>query len=348
MKSKIHVFLWAIAIFQLACNREKKEQKAVALGADVVSVKLAKVETSERSEPIRVSGTIASLEEARLSFKIGGIISRVFVTEGQAVRKGQLLAILDQTEIDAQVNQAKYAVEKSARDLLRVKNMLRDTAATLEQFQNASTGFDVSQQNLDIASFNQAYSRIISPLDGVIIKKMINEGELTGPGTPALIVSSRRANDWVIRAGVSDRDWARIRIGDKADIKLDAYPDEPVSGKVSNIAQAGDPVSKLYEIEIKVLPDGKRMASGLYGKVEVYPSQTRSYTIVPVEAVVEGNGNNGFVFVHDQGKARRIPVSIGYVDGEKVLISGGLENVSEVITSGSGFLRDNAAVQVKN
>jgi len=348
MKSTLTISVFAFMLLQMGCGKEKPEQKAITLGEDVISVQLSTVETSVRAEPIRVSGTVASVEEARLSFKIGGMISQVFVKEGQTVRKGQLLAILDQTEIDAQVNQARYASEKSERDLLRIKNMVKDTAATLEQLQNATTGYDLSQQNLKIATFNQSYSKIISPLDGTVTKKLINEGELTGPGSPAIIITSSRKNDWVIRAGISDKDWARVKMGDKASLKLDAYPEASFSGTISNLAQSADPVSKLYEVEIKINPDGKRLASGLYAKVELTPSQSRSYSVVPVEAVVEGNGNSGFVFVNNNGKAKRVPVTIGYLDGDKVLLSEGLDNIKEVITSGSGFLTENVAVEVKS
>ncbi len=348
MKPSILIILLALVLLQTGCGKEKTEQKAVDLSEDVIPVKLTKVETVVRAEPVRVSGTVASLEEARLSFKIGGMISRVFVKEGQMVRKGQLLAILDQTEIDAQVSQARYASEKSERDVQRVKNMVKDTAATLEQLQNATTGFDVAQQNLKIASFNQSYSRIISPLDGTVSKKFINEGELTGPGTPAILVTSTRKNDWVIRAGISDKDWVRIKQGDKAVLKLDAYPEVNFQGRVTNMAQTADPVSKLYEIEIKIEPAGNRLASGLYAKVDLTPSQSRSYSLVPVEAVVEGNGSEGFVYINDNGKAKRVAVTVGYLDGNKVLISGGLEGVSEVITTGSGFLTENARIGVEN
>jgi multidrug efflux system membrane fusion protein len=333
-----------LTLFLTGCEKEKKEQKAVSLNDDVIPVHLTKVESTVRSEPIRVSGTVASVEEARLSFKIGGMVSRVFVKEGQTVHKGQLLASLDQTEIDAQVNQAQYASEKSARDQQRIQNMLKDTAATLEQLQNATTTYDLSKQNLAIAKFNQSYSKIISPLDGTVTTKLINEGELTGPGTPALIITSARRNDWVVRTSVSDKDWARLKMGDKASVRLDAYPSETFFGTVSSVAQAADPVSRLYEIEVKIEPSGKRLATGLYAKIEITASQNSAYTIVPVEAVVEGNGNEGFVYVNENGKAKRIPVSIGYLDGSKVMVSSGLTGIPEVITSGSAFLTDGAKI----
>lgn len=338
------VILWAL----WGCDANQEKQEKVVTDETVIPVKLSLVEAETRSEPIRVAGTVASSEEARLSFKIGGIVSRVFVREGQAVRKGQLLAVLDMTEIDAQVNQARFSAEKSERDMKRVQNMLKDTAATLEQLQNATTGNDLAQQNLKIARFNQSYAKIISPIDGTITRKQFNEGEFAGPGTPGLVITSSRRNDWVMRLNVSDKDWARLKIGDKANVQLDAYPEETFTGTVTNLAQSADPVSKLYQTEVKINPAGKRFATGLYGKAELISSQNRQYAVIPVEAVIEGNGNKGFVFVNENGKAKRLPITIGYLDGEKVLVSQGLENVKEVVTSGSAFLTDSATLQIKN
>jgi multidrug efflux system membrane fusion protein len=332
----------------LSCDSGKEKPVNEVIEETVIPVKITLIETEARSEPIRVAGTVASSEEARLSFKVGGIVSRVYVKEGQAVRKGQLLAVLDMTEIDAQVSQAIFSAEKSERDLKRVQNMLKDTAATLEQFQNATTGFDVAQQNLKIAKFNQSYASIVSPIDGTVTRKQINEGEFAGPGTPGLIITSSRRKDWVMRVNISDRDWARLKLGDKATVQLDAYPEDTFAGSVSNLAQSADPVSKLYQAEVKIDPAGKRFATGLFGKVELVSSQSRQYASIPVEAVIEGNGNKGFVFVNENGKAKRLPITIGYLDGEKVLVSQGLENVKAVITSGSAFLTDSSSLEIKN
>lgn len=348
MKTTIHISsVLALMLLQTSCGKEKTEQKTEVLAKDSVPVKVTKVDKSERSEPIRVAGTVASSEEARLAFKVGGVINKVYVKEGQTVRKGQLLATLDLTEIDAQVNQAQFSADKSERDMKRIQNMVRDTAATLEQLQNATTGHEVAQQNLKIAKFNQSYAKIISPIAGTVTQKMINEGELIGANNPAFLLASNHKNDWVVRVGVSDKDWARIKMGDKASVSLDAYPNEPFSGTISNLAQSADPASKLYEIEVKINPAGKRFANGLYAKVNLIPSQSRNYAVIPVEAVIEGNGENAFVFINNHGKAKRIPIKIGYLDGENVLITNGLEDISEVVTAGSAYLTEGASLLIK-
>jgi membrane fusion protein, multidrug efflux system len=347
-----YLILFISIVGLTACNKteDTKAEKAVSLDEAVTPVQLAQVTQVVRSEEIAASGLVASTDEARLSFKIGGIIQRILVKEGQRVSKGQLLATLDLTEINAQVAQAQYSVEKSERDFKRVQNMYKDTAATLEQMQNATTSFEVAQQNLQIAKFNQSFAKIVSPINGVVIKKMANEGELIGSSSPILFLNSSNASDWVVRVGITDKDWTRLKIGDRASVTLDAYVDEPLSGTVAELAPIADPMNKLYEVEIKIAPNGKRLASGMFAKIALTPAQSRSYAVVPIEAIIEGSGKNAYVFVLDASrkKANKIPVTIGYIEKDKVLITNGLEGISEVITAGGAFLSDKTAVLVKN
>jgi membrane fusion protein, multidrug efflux system len=340
-----------LTVLLSSCHKEQDEKttKAVSLDEAITPVQLSAVEQTVRSESIMASGLVASTDEARLSFKTGGVIQKIFVKEGQRVSKGQLLATLDLTEINAQVAQAQYGVQKSERDFKRVQNMYKDTAATLEQMQNATTGYEVAQQNLQIARFNQSFSKIVAPMNGVVIKKLANEGELTGPGSPVLFLNSSNANDWVLRVGVSDKDWARLKLGDRASITLDAYPDQPVAGTIAELAPIADPMNKLYEVEIKIAANGKKLASGMFAKIELKPTQSRSYAVVPVEAIMEGSGKDAYVFVVDESgnKVKKISVKIGYIDGNKVLITNGLDSISAVVTAGGAFLTNESKVMVR-
>lgn len=340
------VFVWACGS---KAGDQKKEAATSELDETLVPVKLSPVQIVTRAEPVAASGLLSSAEEARLSFKIGGIINKLYVDEGQTVRKGQLLATLDLTEINAQVSQAQLGVEKSERDMNRVKAMYADTAATLEQMQNATTGSSVARQSLTIARFNQSYAQIRSSVDGTVTRKAMNEGELASPGAPVFVVSGNRRNDWVVRVGVSDKDWARLRLGNKANVQFDAYPGRSFRGSVSELAQAADPMNKLYEVEIRIDPNGVRFAPGLFAKVQLTPDQSRTYAVVPVEAIVEGNGQQGFVYVltADKNRVRKQPVQIGFLDGDKVLLSNGLANVKDVVTAGSAFLTEESMVIVK-
>ncbi|MBD2756199.1 efflux RND transporter periplasmic adaptor subunit [Spirosoma validum] len=351
MKAFSILLSFSLLITVWACGSKAEKTTATIESADetIVPVKLSPISTVVRAEPVVASGLVSSAQEARLSFKVGGIVDRMFVEEGQSVRKGQLLATLDLTEINAQVSQAQLANEKADRDLGRVKSLYADTAATLEQLQNATTGTNVAKQNLTIAQFNRSYAQIHSTVDGTVTRKVANAGEYISPGASVYQISSNRRSDWVVRVGVSDKDWARLRLGNRASIMLEAYPGQTFNGTISELAQAADPVNKLYEVEVRINPGSARFAPGLFAKVTLVPTQSRSYTLVPVESIVEGNGKEGFVYVlaEDRKHVRKLPVQIGFLDGDKVLLANGLSGVKDVVTAGSAFLTEEARVVVK-
>lgn len=314
---------------------------------DRISVRTAPVQQKTIALPIHASGILTSSAEQRLSFKVGGIILKIYADEGDVVRPGQLLAVLDKTEIDAQVAQAQQALTKAERDLARVEGLYKDSSATLELLQNATTGRDVAKETARIAQFNQQYAEIRATRGGKIIKKLMNEGEITGPGTPVFVLFENGADDWVVKINVSDRDWARINLGMTAAVVMDAYEGTVFNGKVSDLSPAADAASGLYPVEIRIQPQGKRFAPGLFAQVDIKPSQSRPYVLVPVEALVEGDGKSAFVFSlqADGESVRKTPVQVAFLEGNQAVISSGLEGVAEVVTSGAPYLSEKKKVR---
>ena len=312
-----------------------------------IPVRTVAVQQRNITLPVHASGMLTSTAEQRLAFKIGGIIRKVYVEEGDVVRRGQLLATLDKTEIDAQVNQARQGLVKAERDLGRVQGLYQDSSATLELLENATTGRDVARETARIATFNQQYAEIRATKGGKIIKKLVNEGEVTGPGLPALVLFETGKDDWVVKINVSDRDWARLNLGMSARVTMDAYEGTTFNGKVTDLAPAADPQSGLYPVEIRIQPQGKRFAPGLFAQVDITPSQSRLYTTVPIEAIVEGDGRAAFVFAlqADGQSVRKAPVQIAFLEGDQVVIASGLEGVGEVVTTGAPYLTEKKRVK---
>jgi len=341
----------ALAIVLLSCGKGEKadETKSTTTIDDAaVAVRMTEVTEGDFSMPIASSGLITTGTESRLSFKTGGIVTGILVEEGQAVTKGQLLATLDQTEIDAQLSQAKNNLDKTRRDLERVERLFRDSAATLEQYQNVKTAYDVANESSRIAAFNKTYSTIHANANGRVIRKFVNEGELVSGGSPVLMINSADENDWIVRIGLPDVDWVRVKKGDKAIVKTDAYPGETFDATVSLINEGADVVSGLYVVEVKIAPKGRKLATGLVAKVDIVPSQQQKLKSIPIEAIVEGSGSNAFVFVvsDDQKTVKKIPVRIAYLLDNKAMISGGLDSVHKVITAGSAFLTENSTIKI--
>lgn len=345
MKIVNSLLLLSLLVFASCGQKEKKTENNTA--DEVISVSTSPVVVTDHVATFQYSGLMASATESRPSFKIGGIISKIYVKEGDKVVKGQLLASLDLTEINAQIEQAGKGIDKIKRDLGRVKNLYADTAATLEQVQNVQTQLDVANENMRIAQFNKQYAQIKATENGTVIKKMMNEGELAGPGTPIFFITGNTSNDWVVRFGASDKDWAALKLGDIASVSVDAYPDKPFKGVITKMAAAADPYSNTYEVEVKVLPGGERFAAGLFSKIELHPAKKQKVVLVPIEAITEGDGKHAFVYtLNTDGKSvQKHAVQIAFIENENVGVIGGLDNIQEVITAGVGYLTEKSVVK---
>lgn len=339
--------LAAILAFTLVKCSDNKAASITPV-ADAISVKLRPVQTGMYNRALQYSGLIASNAEARLSFKIGGIISKIYVKEGDHVIRGQLLASLDLTEIDAQVQQASQNLDKSGRDEGRVKNLFRDTVASLEQLQNAHTQVSVATEALRIAQFNRQYAQIRAVSGGTILQKMLNEGEYASAGTAVLQYNGTDNSEWVVRFGIADKDWAVLKKGDKASVSIDAYPDVSFSGMITKIAEGSDPVSGTYAVEVTVSPAGHKLAPGLFCTIQLQPSVLHAFTMIPAEALAEGDGKTGFVYTlnADRKTVHKIPIRIAFLQNDKIAVSRGLDSVREVITDGVGYLTEKSIVKV--
>jgi RND family efflux transporter MFP subunit len=314
---------------------------------DPIAVSTGPVVTGNFSRKLQYSGQLASNSEARLSFKLGGIISGIYVKEGDRVSAGQLLASLDLTEIDAQVRQAEQNLEKAKRDESRISHLYQDTVASLEQLQNTNTQVSVATEALKIARFNRQYAQIRAGSDGVILQKILNEGEYATSGSAVLLLNEAGANDWVVRFGVSDKDWTMLKKGDRADIEIDAYPGEQFSGTITKMTEGADAASGTYPIEVKVQPSGHKFATGLFCTVHLQPPSTRTVSLIPAEALAEGDGTTGYVYSlnPDKRTVRKNRVHIAWLQDNQIAVSSGLENISEVITRGSGYLTEKSIVK---
>jgi RND family efflux transporter MFP subunit len=313
-----------------------------------IPVQLQPVTTASDGKTLQYSGLIASNSEARLSFKIGGIISHIYVKEGDHVVAGQLLATLDLTEINAQVQQASQNLEKAQRDETRASNLYRDTVASLEQVQNAHTQTTVATEGLRIARFNQQYAQIRAAAGGTILQKLMNEGEYASAGTALLVFNGADQNNWVVRFGVSDKDWAVLHKGDKASISIDAYPDQRFTGLITKLAEGADASGGTYAVEVTVGAGGRKLAPGLFCTLQLQPPGKRSLTFIPASALAEGDGNSGFVYTlnADKRTVHRIPVHIAFLQGDRIAISSGLDTVQQVIADGVGYLTEKSLVKL--
>ncbi len=332
--------LMAVAILLGACRQQAPEgtvEERIPVKTQIVSQQLVVM-------PIRSSGRLFSKTESKLSFKTGGIIEKIFVDDGQTVEKDQLLARLNLEEISSQVRQAELALQKARRDYERARNLYRDSVATLEQYQDAGTGLELAKSNFRIAQFNLEYSQIRAPSKGKILKKIVEENEIIAPGYPVLFFASTEA-DWVVRVNLTDKDIVRVSPRDSASVQFDAWRDRRFPCSISEIGNAADPYTGTYEVELLLEGPPGRMVSGLIGKVYIFPSDSTFYTVLPVEAIIQGKGQTATVFVLGQGGTEKRDIRILTINDQGIIVASGLSPGEEVVVDGGTFIREGVPVE---
>ena len=315
---------------------------------DPVPVKVISISPLMVREPIHASGVFSTDDEAIRAFKTGGIVKRIFVDEGDAIRKGELLATLDMTEITAQVSRATLAWEKAQRDYARLSNLYRDSVITLEMFENASTMLEMSREQLTEARFNQEHSEIRATEDGFILRKFVNEGQVVGAGTPVFQTNGAGDGEWLLRVAISDVQWSNIAIGDSALITSDATPHRVIPARISARSEGVDPYSGTFTLDVKPLTlMGTPVASGMFGRATITPSKSMKMWKIPYDAVLDGNGTTGYVFItNDQKTAEKRKISIAGLSRDYILCDEGLDSSNTIIISGSAYLDHGSTISI--
>lgn len=344
-KKSIAICLFAFPIFY-ACKEEKKEHSAFET-SEIVSIKTATVQSLALTSDISASGLVTTENDANYSFKIGGVVSRIYVQEGQFFKKGQLLATLDQTEISSGLNQTDLNVKKYERDYTRATNLYKDSVYTLEQLQNTKTGLDIARKQKDAVAFNARYAKIYAAADGFVARKIANEGEVVGPGSPVLAINETTQNDnYLLKIGLTDKEWASVKLGQKAIVTLDGYPDNHFNATVFRKSQAADAALGSFQVELKLDMKNSKPAVGMFGKAEILTDNAQDVITIPYDALIEADGNNAFVFIVEDNKVKRQPVTIYKFENKTVYIKDGLQKTDQIVISNSAYLNEESKIKI--
>lgn len=294
------------------------------------------------------SGLVGSQEELRLGFKTGGLINRMLVEAGDSVRAGQTLATLDTTESDAQLRQVSESLNKARRDAERAEKLFKQGVIAEQVAQDARTQVAVMESNLSAARFNRQQAIIVAPANGVVLQRLAEAREVTAPGAPVLVVS-RADKGWVLRAGLNDQAATRVRVGDVASIRLNAYPDRSLESRVKEIGAASDPRTGTITVTL-TLPDdaGLKYMAGQVGEARLtsHSAETHALT-VPLSAVLEGEGHRAKVYViDDTQKAQLRVIETGAIQDSRVVVTSGLKNGEQVVSEGAAWLNPGMPVRI--
>ena len=342
----IPLLILAAAIF-IGCEKKQKEKPHLE-DSNVISVKVMPASSLNLSGNITATGLVSTEHEAKYGFKIGGVISRILVEEGQSFRKGQLLAVLNATEIAAGLSQSNLNVEKAQRDYDRAVNLYRDSVYTKEQLQNTKTLLDLAKKGEETVSFNEQYSKIYAASDGFVSKRLASEGEVVGAGSPVLVINETKDDkSYLLRVGLTDKEWASVSTGQKATVTLDGYPDRKIDAVVLRKSQTSDAAAASFQVELKLKLTDIKPAVGMFGKAQIATGKAQDVMSIPYDALVEADGNTAYAFVvNGTGKVRRVPVTILSFDDKAVYLKDGLSPTDQVVISNSAYLNEASTIKV--
>ena len=342
----IRALCLATLLLLAACSG--KSSATVAEEPTRVSIRVAG--TGPAAARLHFHGAIASRDEIRLSFKVGGVIRQLAVNAGDSVRRGQLLAAIDLAEIDAQVAQVQQLADKAARDLQRGERLRSDEVISLEQLQNLRTQSETVAAQLRAARFNQSYARITAPADGTVLRRLAEEHELVPAGQPVLVFGTS-GRGYILKAAIADRELVQLQVGDEAQVRLDAAPGVAIAATVSELTRAADPATGLFPIELKLAPTTLTLASGMVGEAVLQPASGRSagsagsLVRLPASALVAADGNHATVFIAVGDRARKREVQVAFIDGDDVAINSGVSAGEQVVSAGAPYLDDNSLIK---
>jgi RND family efflux transporter MFP subunit len=292
-------------------------------------VELATVKRASLTDDVLVVGNLIGAATVEIVPKVGGRLHAVNVKLGDTVRRGQLIAKVEDLEIQQQVRQAEASyqvgqatIRQREADLKLAKSNLDrnkslldrqllpqqtydDTEArhqaALAQLDLARAQFEQANSRLDELKITLANTNILSPVDGFVGKRFLDPGSFAGTNTPVLSVVDIRTVRLV--ANLVEKDARRVRTGTPGVVEVDAFPGEKFSGTVSRVAPVFDPATRTAEMEIEVPNPGFRLKPGMYARVGLTVDTRHGALTVPRNALVDVEGKTG-VFTADGGAAR--------------------------------------------
>ncbi|MET0292118.1 MAG: efflux RND transporter periplasmic adaptor subunit [Steroidobacteraceae bacterium] len=309
-------------------------------------VRVAVAAEGPATPPLQASGLVVPRDELRLAFKVGGIVRRIAVRAGETVKEGQVLAELDLTEVDAQVEQARQLAIKAERDLKRGEALHADQVIPLEQLENLRTQAGIAAAQRRSAEYNGRHARLVAPRDARVLRRLAEPNDLVPAGQVVLMLGTD-GSGLAVRAGLADRDVPRVRIGDRVDVRLDPWPDQTFAATVTEVAGAASERTGLFEVEAGLTEAAPDLRAGMVARLRFVPASGDALVHVPLGAILEGDGGHATVYVLDGETVRKRVVDVAWIGADSVALRSGLAAGERVVSSGAPYLHDGEAVRIR-
>ena len=289
-------------------------------------------------------GIVEEREGTAVSFTGMGVVKRMLVNEGQSVGRGQLIAEMDDTQArnllagaEAQMNQANDALERY--------KMLHDNGSLPEvQWVEIQSKVAQAKSQLEIAKKNLADCRLVAPVGGIVGSKMIKAGETALPSQA--VVTILDISSVKVKVSIPEAEIGDITATTPTRIKVDAANKEVSGGRIEKGVQA-DALTHTYDIKVNVANADRQLLPGMVANVQfvAVPHQQKEQAMVPVTAVQKKADGSLFVWtIAKDSTAHRTTISTGHTQGNRMIITNGIENGQRVVTEGYQKLSEGSKV----
>lgn len=345
MKMKNWVDLIFIAVVMTGCGSSgsqagRPEEKDIR-------VVTAEVKKEKIDIDLKYSGTIEAFQTIPLTFQTAGTVEKVLVSEGDEVRKGQLLASVDKTDAENmyQITLAKYQQAKDAYD--RLKTVYEKGSLTEIKWVEMQTNLEQAESALGISKNNLDKCNLYSPVSGVVGKRNTEPGmsSLSVASAPFEIVDIRRV---YVRISVPENEMPAISKGMSARSSVSALNGASFEGVVTNVSQVADKISRTYEARILVKNPDLMLKPGMVCDVNISERTGKEALIIPYESVFRAADGKTYVYTVDPQKHRAVrqPVSTGQYFDSGLEVLSGLSEGQLIVKDGKEKLSDNCLIEL--
>ncbi|MDQ7052784.1 MAG: efflux RND transporter periplasmic adaptor subunit [candidate division KSB1 bacterium] len=344
---------WAILLIILAVGCGKKDdtgtQGRPGMGGRsggqkaAIPVQVASVVRGDISLYLLHTSTIEAEKEVDVVAKVSGQVVKLPAEEGMRVRKGQLLAQLDEAELKIDLLQARVKMETDQSAYERAKSMLEKNLISEETFETTRLQYENSKAAYEAARLRMQYTSIVSPIDGIVTARHIELGQRVNVNQ----VLFRVADFSPLRARiyVPEKDMGRIFEGQTAIITADALPGEKFIGVVRMVSPVVDPTNGTVKVTIDITNSKGKLKPGMFASVYITTEKHANTLLMPKRALLLESQTDQ-VFVYDNGIARKRTLKLGFVSGDTVEVLDGLREGDLVVVIGQEGLREGLPIRI--
>jgi multidrug efflux system membrane fusion protein len=350
-------FVTAVSTCLLAGCGQAPSGKIPAEG-EIVEARVETIKSTQLSVYAVLPGTVVSTDRVEVASRLSGYVYSLEVHEGQSVKKGQLLFAVDPTDVKAEIRQAEAGLAKANATLAdarqnyeRYKNLYQQQSATKQQYEEYEKGYKVALGSYQAAEAELAmtrsqlkYAEVRAPFDGLVVSKLVDNGQLTAPGNPVL--SLENPHHLQVQVQADEQAFACLKLGQEMLVQI-AGPNfkmHALTGTVERLVAAANPITHTHLVKLGLPPDST-VWSGAYALVSI-PVGEQETIIVPASAIHERAGITGVFVVTEEGRAQFRMVTLGKQAHQGMVVLSGLFSGDRVILSAKGALTNGAKIRV--